>query len=373
MSALSLAPFKSALDPITQSVIDSLPANVAILDRHGVIIAINVAWFQFARDNGLKHPDACVGQNYLHTCSKAKTQEPETAGVIRGLSAVLWKQSPYFELEYPCHSPDEERWFLMTATPLHSDGNGRVIVCHHNITKRVLAEREARAAAEALKTAYCMVAHDFRSPLTSIKGSLALLRSGLVCELPAEADELISIAEETSDHLITLASDFLDLQKGAGPNTKSLPVEHCKVDTICSAAVTLVSGIAQKRAISLIVDTPSDLVVACRPRQIERVIVNLLSNALKFSDSGSTVRLTVFPEANEAVFLVSDEGPGIPEESFSRLFEQFGASKPSTVVKGSGLGLSIVKRLLEENGSQISVCSKLERGTTFEFRLPIVE
>lgn len=373
MSALTLVPSKSALDSITQSVIDSLPANVAILDRCGVIIAINNAWFQFARANGLKHPEACVGQNYLQTCAKAKSNEPEATAVIRGLSAVLWGQSPYFELEYACHSPNEERWFLMTATPLHSGGDSQVIVCHHNITHRVIAEHEAREATEKLKTAYCMVAHDFRSPLTSIKGSLSLLRSGLVCELPDEAEELISIAEETSDYLIALASDFLDLPKPAGSGVQNSQLEHVKVDTICSAAVNSVSGMAQKREINLIVDAPSDLAVACRPRQIERVIVNLLSNALKFSACGSTVKLTVLAEHSDAVFSVSDKGPGIPEERIPFLFEEFGASTPSTVVKGSGLGLSIVKNLLEANDSQISVRSELNVGTTFEFRLPIVK
>lgn len=117
-----------------QAVLDALPEHVAVLDRRGTITAVNRAWREFAERNGdvgLRYSGP--GTNYLDVCRSAASADGRSRDVLQGLSAVLDGQRPAFVMHYPCHSPDEERWFLMHATPLADDGGG-CVVTHINIT-----------------------------------------------------------------------------------------------------------------------------------------------------------------------------------------------------------------------------------------------
>ena len=124
-----------------QAVLDSLAAHVAVLDKAGVIIAVNQPWARFATANGSPSPQATgVGVNYLAVCDQAAGEfAAEAPTVAAGLRAVLAGQLALFSQEYPCHSPTEQRWFLLHAAPLADNGGGAV-VSHTNITKRKAAE-----------------------------------------------------------------------------------------------------------------------------------------------------------------------------------------------------------------------------------------
>lgn len=124
-----------------QAVLDSLAAHVAVLDKAGVIIAVNQPWARFATANGNPSPQATgVGVDYLAVCDQATGEfATEAPAIAAGLRAVLASQVDLFSLEYPCHSPTEQRWFLLHAAPLVDNGGGAV-VSHTNITKRKEAE-----------------------------------------------------------------------------------------------------------------------------------------------------------------------------------------------------------------------------------------
>lgn len=101
------------------SIINSLTANICVLDREGKIIAVNRAWERFARENGDPNlQNCCVGTDYLGTMFLGGDQPPRPADPTEGIKAVLQGTLPEFSLEYPCHSPDERRWFVLTASPL---------------------------------------------------------------------------------------------------------------------------------------------------------------------------------------------------------------------------------------------------------------
>lgn len=126
-----------------ESVLDSLTSNIAVLDRHGMIIAVNKAWTRFAEENGGEMGCCGVGVNYLHVVrASAELGDGSAAHALVGLSAVLSGGKSHFDLEYDCHSPTEARWFLMQVSPL--PGNQGCVVSHLNITKRKHAE-QARA------------------------------------------------------------------------------------------------------------------------------------------------------------------------------------------------------------------------------------
>src|SRR5262245_18041883 len=125
---------------LNQAVLDSLAANIAVLDRDGNIIAVNEDWRLFARENGGAAIADSVGINYLDVCRRARELgDGQIEATLDGIQAVLDGARPNFTVEYPCHSPSEQRWFLMSVTPLGGERGGAV-VAHNDITARKQAE-----------------------------------------------------------------------------------------------------------------------------------------------------------------------------------------------------------------------------------------
>ena len=138
-----------ASEMFTRSVLDSLPAHIAVINKDGVIISVNKAWEKFASENCVEEQLELtgIGQNYLDVCKKGKSLNGQIGTILENLYAVLEGKSESFAIEYPCHSPDEKRWFLLQASALKSDGGGAVI-SHINITARKLAETELKNSEE---------------------------------------------------------------------------------------------------------------------------------------------------------------------------------------------------------------------------------
>lgn len=123
------------------AILNSLPANIALLDASGFIVAVNESWRQFGRINGLRESSADVGSNYLAVCLDAHGDHSDGASLIAdGLSSVLERAATGFTVVYPCHWPNIERWFQMTATPLSADRTSGVVVMHLGITDRKIYE-----------------------------------------------------------------------------------------------------------------------------------------------------------------------------------------------------------------------------------------
>ncbi len=146
------------------AILNSLTAHIAVLDQAGTIIAVNEAWRRFARENGRHESADCVGLNYFEVCRQADLQgEREALEAINGIQAVLDGTRTSFTLEYPCHSPDEERLFVMTVTPLSGEKGGAV-VSHTNITERKqaemalgLSEGKYRTLFESIDQGFCTI------------------------------------------------------------------------------------------------------------------------------------------------------------------------------------------------------------------------
>src|SRR5215204_4144111 len=124
-----------------QRTLDSLSAHIAIIDETGTIVAVNKAWRDFARANGVAAQTYAEGANYLRACDSAVgAYSEEAAPFAEGIRSVLSGQHEKFELEYPCHSPSERRWFIARVTPFEGGGSSEAVVVHENITERKLAE-----------------------------------------------------------------------------------------------------------------------------------------------------------------------------------------------------------------------------------------
>ena len=124
-----------------QSVLDALPESVAVLDAGGAIVQVNRSWTDFARANG-GDPAAALGSNYLAVCRAAAASEPHAQGALEGLQRVLAGSERQFSMVYPCHAPDEERWFLLNAGGLL---NGGCVVSHFRLTERPAAANGSTA------------------------------------------------------------------------------------------------------------------------------------------------------------------------------------------------------------------------------------
>ncbi len=142
-----------AAHELNQSTLDALSAHIAILNADGTILAVNRAWMKFSKQNGLKMPDACIGANYLAVSEAATGEWAQSAkDAAEGIRAVADGILDRFVFEYPCHSPEENRWFFMRVTPLQDARPGRVVVSHENITNRKLVEEALKDSERRFRT-----------------------------------------------------------------------------------------------------------------------------------------------------------------------------------------------------------------------------
>src|SRR5271165_28686 len=149
-----------------EAAFQALPTQMAVLDQSGTILYVNATWKAFACQNGAPLlAETSVGRNYLaSSCSAKGDGADEGLEASRGIAAVLAGTVPFFTLEYPCHSPDEQRWFLLYAAPLPGERGGAV-VAHLDITERTLLEQTVAAANQEMSEFLSLVSHEVRAPL----------------------------------------------------------------------------------------------------------------------------------------------------------------------------------------------------------------
>jgi signal transduction histidine kinase len=242
----------------------------------------------------------------------------------------------------------------------------------------LLQETELRRLNEvqALKDDFvATVSHELRTPLTSILASLSLLEDGIIGELSDEVRNIVHIATSNSARLVSLVDDLLDLEKMES-GTIELVMSSAPVDEIMETSLQAVDGNAQKVGTVLVREDRFEFGTRldCDPERIVQVLVNLLGNAIKFATPGTAVTLRAeIANYDHLVFSVVDWGQGIPEESLSKLFDPFWQDDSSVArqVGGSGLGLSISKKIVEHHRGRLEVDSILGIGSTFRVILPM--
>ncbi|MDX9732469.1 MAG: HAMP domain-containing sensor histidine kinase, partial [Bdellovibrionales bacterium] len=243
----------------------------------------------------------------------------------------------------------------------------------NSLAQKVINTTDELKRLDQAKSEFLSIAsHELRTPMTSIKGSLALLASGVVGQLDIGSLRLIKIAEGETDRLIRLINDLLDLAKiesGGLP----LNLEWVQWDEFCSKTLEGLAGLAHKTDVRLEQASLPTVEVSIDRDRLQQVLTNLVSNAIKFSPRGTAVRVTLSrAKTGELVVSVTDSGPGIKPEDRELIFEKFrqGATVSNPLVKGTGLGLAIAKALVAEHGGSIGVESTMGVGSTFWFSLP---
>jgi PAS domain S-box-containing protein len=239
-----------------------------------------------------------------------------------------------------------------------------------DITERKEAEEKLREIDRIKSEFLSNVSHELRTPLQSISGFTKLILDGKVPE-PETQQEFLQIVDRESQQLGVLIDSLLDMSRlESGQfqiNKRLLPIRDTIVDSI-----KIFHSLAHDKDVELNEDIPPILPeIEVDTERLRQVIVNLLNNAIKFSDPGGSVTTRAESREGELLFQVSDKGIGMDEEAMSHLFERFYRAEDKLARGGTGLGLYISKQIIEAHGGRIWAESKLGEGSTFSFTLPL--
>jgi signal transduction histidine kinase len=215
-----------------------------------------------------------------------------------------------------------------------------------------------------------IVAHELRTPLTSIRGSLGLLASGRLDGTP-QGQRMLQIAAQNSDRLVRLINDMLDLDRMHSGRLEMEPGLR-PVEPLVQQALDAVQGAATELQVRMEARVDPGLQVWGDGDRIVQVLVNLLSNAAKFSPPGALVEVIAEDRGENALFQVRDRGRGIPADRLDDIFERFRQvdSSDARDKGGTGLGLAICRTIVQQHGGRIWVASEWGKGSTFFFTLP---
>jgi len=383
------------------SILNALPAEIALINKKGVIVSANDGWRHFGEIHGLQSSASGLGNNYLEICDRVKgsfSQMAHDAAV--GIRAVLTDATQQFSLEYPCHTPTEQRWFRLIVSPMEKAGPGGAVVMHLDITAQKLAEEKLRDANENLerkvaeRTAELQTAkeraesadrlkseflanmsHELRTPLNSVIGFSEFLIDEKPGLLNPKQKEYLNDVLNSGRHLLQLINDVLDLAKVEAGKSE-LRLETFPLAKAIGEVCAVVRGIAQKKSVTVEWAVAPELVnVRLDQQKFKQICYNLLSNAVKFTASHGSVHIrTLAKESLVFEVHVTDTGIGIRKEDIHRLFREFEQLESGSArrFEGTGLGLALTKKLVEAHGEKIAVESEINRGSVFSVTLPRV-
>ncbi len=272
----------------------------------------------------------------------------------------------YDDYELVVHGSDGSRHYLCFSGNAVRDPNGELVVAivvYHDVTRLRLLEK--------LKEEYVsLVSHDLRAPLTIVIGRSDLLRRRLAGQGCAEDTQSVEAIRRSALRMETMIQDMAE---SARLETGRIEMHRSPTDLV-ELIRNLVDGLVpiEERYRIHIHAERSPMVVPLDRARIERVVTNLLTNALKYSPSNRAVTIDVRSVDREVVVAISDHGPGIPPDELSRIFQKYYRTSGARTGAGLGLGLYIARLIVEASGGRIWATSKLGEGSTFTFSLPMI-
>ncbi|QLD85566.1 HAMP domain-containing histidine kinase [Natronomonas halophila] len=327
-------------DAALERLLDGFDFSVALLDADGDILATNEAWTEFGQFNGLEGPPDSIGQNYLSVCETAE-DDPFARTAASGIRAVLDGERGSFRLEYPCHSPEEKRWFLMYAGRIDLS-DAAALVAHLNITSRKVSELTVQRRNQELETLASILSHDLRNPLSVASGWTEILEDE--DEHDERALEELRNALDRMEEIIEDALTFVRAGRELDERTEA---------DLKALAESAWDNVRTQQATLIVEDS---MTLRCVPSLLENVFENLFRNSVEHGGIDVTIRVGT----TEDGFYVEDDGPGIPPEDRERIFE-FGY----TGSDGTGIGLAIVRTIVRAHGWEVSAESADDGGARF--------
>ena len=243
----------------------------------------------------------------------------------------------------------------------------------------IVASFERVAQANRMKSEFVsIVSHQLRTPLSSLKWSLDLLRGKRLGDVTQKQEEYLDIINDSNNRMIRLVNDLLNVNRIEEGRFEMKP-EICKIDPLVEKAVEELKPLAHERGVALNFSKDKDLpLVNVDPNRIGMVIENLIDNAIKYSKKDikdKFINISISKEGDEIKFSVQDNGIGIPALLQKQVFGKFfrGDNLIKQRVEGTGLGLFIAKGIINLSGGEIDFKSKENTGSNFWFTLPIAK
>lgn len=360
---------------LNTAILDSLTESIAVLDGRGCIVAVNARWCESARAGGAdpRLVDS-IGIDYLAACALPDEGESRPSPAHFGLEQVLARKLDCFAMEYPCAMADGVHHFELRMTPLRNhDG---VVVAHEDITGRKhVAMRMERLVAELERSnrdlqdfAY-VASHDLQEPLRKVSAFADRLRTGYGEVLDERGRDYLQRMTQAAVRMQALIDDLLQLSRVA---TRAQPLRAVALDApLAEALADLDERIRTTAARVSVGPMPT---IDADPTQMRQVFLNLIGNALKFVAPGARPEIEVGAcETGDGrvQIRVCDRGIGLPDADRERVFAPFVRLHARTEYAGTGLGLAVVKRIVERHHGTVRALGREGGGTCFCFELPL--
>ena len=352
---------------------DTASDLIQSMDENGNYLYVNAAWSQTL---GYTSEEA-KGLNMLQVVVPAYHEHCRSM-----LSSLVIDQHPQ-QLEVAFRTKQGHEVIVEGSVSSRKEPHGRIVTngIFRNITERKRAEASMHRANIELERALRMkdeflasMSHELRTPLTGILGLSEALQYDTYGELTPKQKSIVSNIESNGRHLLELINDILDISKMEAGKF-DLNFAPCVLADICQASLQLVKGMAHKKNQNIAFSiNPTDIIIQGDPRRLKQILVNLLSNAVKYSPEKSPIGLEVNANETEKIVKIEvwDKGMGISDDDIDRLFQPFVQldSSLSRQQSGTGLGLALVKRLVDLHGGSIEVNSTPRQGSRFVVSLP---
>ena len=377
---------------VLRSAIDAMSTHVAVVEADARIVTTNGAWRDAERPAGL-FAKASAGANYLELCDAAIRDGRSGADVVRSAVArVLSGSEMSAEALYSDSGPtsaesgngEEESWFALRVTRCEGPDPTLLVITHEDVTAQrhaqaretvLIAERSARAAAEQANRAksefLTTLSHELRTPLNAIAGYAQLMEMGVRGPVTRQQGEDLRRILRSEQHLLGLINELLSFARVERGEVTIEVVPVLAIDAV-REVIELVDPLATEKGLTVSVECPdASLFAMADPDKLRQILVNLLSNALKFTPPGGAIRVTCDSDDERATIAVSDTGIGIPYAKQSEVFDPFvqvdrGAGTSS---EGIGLGLAISRSLARAMKGDVTVRSEPGHGSIFELTL----
>jgi PAS domain S-box-containing protein len=341
-----------------QAAIDSLSDPVVVFDVHGNLINVNEA------------AERLLGLSVDGWQAKlAAIDAPLTEGLQRAKGHVLAGHGPYvpkgFEEAVSASTTEGQRYFLTRATPVYSTSSGidGVTIVLQDVTR-------VRLFDELKNDVVATVAHEFRTPLTSLRMAVHLCIDGVAGPITAKQADLLYAAREDTERLQAMVDDLLNVAR-IQSGSAGLRAKPMAVGELISSAMSTHREDAKEHGLEIHAEpAPQGLMVEVDFERLSLVFNNLIANAIHHTPSGGRIELRVRQSGSSVRFEVADTGPGIAAEFQARVFEKF-YQVPGSTSGAAGLGLYISKEVVRSHGGEIGLTSDGGHGSTFWFTLPI--
>lgn len=354
---------QSSLAARQEAIFNAATDGMIVHDRHGIIETLNPSAAQI---HGYEQSQL-IGKFVGKLANEPVTDEAFQAFLRR---SVTMEDGIGAFRETLARRKDGSTFPVEVVTsPVQLDEGQRFLAIIRDVTERKRVEQMKN---EFVST----VSHELRTPLTSIAGSLGLLAGGAAGTLPDRAAKLIKIAHGNSERLVRLINDILDIEK-IESGKMTFDIRPTPLRPLLEQAIQSNQAYAAEFDVRTELDDrgAEGAAVLADPDRLMQVVINLLSNAAKFSPPGATVTVAVRRAGHAYCIAVRDHGSGIPDEFKDRIFSKFAqADSSDTRAKGgTGLGLSIVKEIVARHNGAVSFTSNPGEGTEFTVEIPAAE